>query len=54
MEKTKKILIKKAKTEDLDITKTLNITAQEIFDRKPISVTFTDMGKCGYCKGNRA
>ena len=41
----------KAKTEDLDITKTLNITAQEIFDRKPISVTFTDMGKCGFCNG---
>jgi curved DNA-binding protein len=37
--------------EDLDITKTLNVTAQEIFDRKPISVTFTDMEKCGYCNG---
>lgn len=38
-------------TEDLDITKTLNITAKEIFDKKPISVTFTDMEKCGFCNG---
>jgi curved DNA-binding protein len=37
--------------EDLDITKTLNITAKELFDRKPISVTFTDMSKCGFCNG---
>lgn len=37
--------------EDLDITKTLNLTAQEIFDRKPISVTFTEMDKCGFCNG---
>ena len=39
------------KSEDLDITKTLNITAQELFDKKPISVTFTDMSKCGFCNG---
>ncbi len=39
------------KQEDLDITKTLNVTAKEIFDGKPISVTFTDMSKCGYCNG---
>ena len=38
-------------TEDLDITKTLNITAQEIFNQKPISVTFTEMEKCGFCNG---
>ncbi len=37
--------------EDLDITKTLNVTAKEIFDKKPISVTFTEMDKCGYCNG---
>lgn len=37
--------------ENLDITKTLNITAKEIFDKKPISVTFTDIEKCGYCNG---
>ena len=39
------------KTEDLDITKSLNVTAKEIFDGKPISVTFTDLEKCPYCKG---
>ena len=39
------------KTEDLDITKNLNVTAKEIFDGKPISVTFTDMDKCPYCHG---
>jgi curved DNA-binding protein len=38
--------------EDLDITKTLNVTAQEVFDRQPISVTFSVMDKCGYCNGN--
>ena len=38
--------------EDLDITKTLNITAKEIFDRKPISVSYTEMDRCGYCNGN--
>ena len=39
------------KSEDLDITKNLNVTAKEIFDGKPISVTFTDMEKCPYCHG---
>lgn len=39
------------KSEDLDITKTLNITAQELFDRKPVTVTFTEMSKCGFCNG---
>lgn len=38
-------------TEDLDITKTLNVTAKELFDKKPITVTFTEMNKCGYCNG---
>lgn len=37
--------------EDLDITKTLNITAREVFEKKPITVTFTDMEKCGFCNG---
>lgn len=37
--------------EDLDITKTLNITAKELFDKKPVSVTFTQMDKCGFCNG---
>lgn len=40
------------KTEDLDITKTLNLTAQELFDRKPVSVTFSQMDRCGHCNGN--
>lgn len=39
------------KAEDLDITKNLNVTAKEIFDGKPISVTFTDMEKCTQCHG---
>ena len=38
--------------ENLDIKKTLYLTAKEIFDKKPITVTFTDMEKCGYCNGN--
>lgn len=38
-------------SEELDITKTLNVTAKEIFEGKPISVTFTQMDKCGYCNG---
>ena len=42
---------KSQSAENLDITKTLNVTAQEVFDRKPISVTFTDMSKCGHCNG---
>ena len=35
----------------LDITKTLNVTAKELFDGKPISVTFTDMERCHECRG---
>ena len=38
-------------SENLDITKTLNVTAKEIFEGKPISVTFTDMEKCHQCTG---
>jgi DnaJ-class molecular chaperone len=38
-------------SENLDITKTLNLTAKEIFERKPVSVTYTEMDKCGYCNG---
>ena len=41
----------KKPSEDLDITKTLNVTAKELFDGKPISVTYTQMDKCGYCNG---
>lgn len=39
------------KSEDLDITKTLNVTAKELFEGKPITVTFTDMEKCTQCHG---
>lgn len=41
-----------AKEESLDVTKTLNLTAKEIFENKPVSVTYTEMEKCGYCNGN--
>ncbi len=41
----------RAKSEDLDITKNLNVTAKEIFDGKPISVTFNEMEKCTQCHG---
>ena len=37
---------------ELDITKTLNVTAKELFDAKPISVTFTDIEKCTHCNGH--
>lgn len=39
------------KQEDLDITKNLNVTAKEIFEGKPISVTFNEMEKCTQCHG---
>ena len=41
-----------SKAEDLAITKNLNVTAKEIFDGKPITVSFTDVEKCGFCNGN--
>ena len=39
------------KADDLDITKNLNVTAKEIFDDKPISVTFSEIEKCTQCNG---
>lgn len=42
----------KQTTENLDITKTLNITAKELFEKKSVSITFNQMDKCGYCNGN--
>lgn len=39
------------KKEDLDITKTLNVTAKELFEGKPISVTYTELDKCSFCNG---
>lgn len=41
-----------AQSEDLDITKNLNVTAKDVFEGKPISVTFTNMDKCQYCNGS--
>lgn len=38
-------------SEDLDVTKNLNITVKDIFDGKPVSVTYTEMSKCGHCQG---
>ncbi len=38
--------------ENLDVTKNLNLTAKEIFEKKPVSVTYNEMDKCGYCNGN--
>ena len=42
---------KQASEEDLDITKTLNLTVKELFERKPVSITFNDLAKCKYCNG---
>ena len=39
------------KSDELDITKNLNVTAKELFEGKPISVTFTDMERCHECSG---
>ena len=36
---------------NLDITKNLNVTAKEVFDGKAISVTFNDIEKCHDCNG---
>ena len=41
-----------AKKEDLDITKTLNITATDVFNKKPISVNFSEMNRCTQCPPN--
>lgn len=36
-------------SESLDITKTLNVTAKDLFAREPISVKFTNLEKCTQC-----
>lgn len=38
-------------TEDLDITKNLNVTARELFEGKPITVNFNEMERCTHCNG---
>lgn len=42
---------RQAESEDLDVTKNLNVTVQDIFSGKPISVTFSEMSKCPQCSG---
>ena len=37
--------------ENLDITMTLNVTAKDLFEQKPINVSFSHMEKCKQCKG---
>lgn len=37
------------KSNDLDMTKNLNITLQDIFDQKPITVKFSNMKRCNQC-----
>ena len=45
---------KQAPAEDLDITQTLNITAKDLFSKKPILVRFKIMEKCLSCPPNGA
>lgn len=40
---------KQPKSENLDITKTLNVTAKDLFSTDPITVKFNDMRKCTQC-----
>jgi curved DNA-binding protein len=40
------------KSEDLDITKTLNVTAKDLYSDEPITVRFNDMRKCTQCPPN--
>ena len=40
------------KAENLDVTMTLNITAKDLFEQKPISVRFNQMEKCTQCPPN--
>lgn len=39
-------------SENLDITKTLNITAKDIFSKEPISVKYNNMERCTQCPPN--
>ena len=40
------------KSEKLDITKNLDITAKELFEDKPITVKFSELEKCTQCSPN--
>lgn len=37
------------KSDDLDMTRTLNVTIKDIFDKKPITVKFSNMERCTQC-----
>lgn len=43
---------KPPKSENLDITKNLDITIKDMFEDKPITVKFSDMQKCTQCPPN--
>ena len=43
---------KPAKPEDLDVTKTVTITAKDLFKQEPITVRYTEMDKCTQCPKN--
>jgi curved DNA-binding protein len=42
------------KSEDLDVTKPLNVTAKDLFSTDAITVKFNDMRKCTQCPGGGA
>ena len=37
--------------ENLDVTMTLNITARDVFDKKPVTVRYNNMERCTQCSG---
>ena len=43
---------KQTKKENLDINQTLNVTAKDLFEGKPLSVSFKTIEKCSYCDGH--
>ncbi len=43
---------RQAKAEDLDITKTLNITIKDIYSKEPINVKYSDIKRCTQCPPN--
>jgi len=43
---------RQTKSEDLDITKTLNITIKDIYSKEPINVKYSDMKRCTQCPPN--
>lgn len=36
-------------TEDLNVTKTLNVTAKDIYDKKPLTVNYSEIERCIQC-----